>query len=145
MDKMELKFSPTLKNAQMGTIAAAKIASAFYNLIKNDDPDQNFSTDVELAVGEACTNCVKYSENLDTGDKTVIVTFETDDEKLVIQVKDQNPEFDFHGVSVPDFSEVPEGGYGIFIIREKMDLVTYMHTNGWNCVTMTKFIASPII
>jgi len=143
MNKMELKFLPTLKNAQMGTIAAAKIASAFYDLIKNDESDHNFSADVELAVGEACTNCVKYSENPDTADKTVIVTFETDDKKLVIQIKDQNPEFDFNGVSVPDFSEVPESGYGIFIIKEKMDLVTYMHTDGWNCVTMTKFIESP--
>ncbi len=155
MDKLELKFSASLKNARLGTVAAAQISKAFYHLIKAEhsgssnkecvpESDQ-FAADVEISVGEACTNSVKHCSHPEREDNDIIVTFSIESEadskhKLTITVKDQNDEFDFDGIAEPNFNEFPESGYGIFIIKEKMKNVTYSHDGGWNILTMTKYI-----
>lgn len=155
MDNLELKFSASLKSARFGTVAAAQISRAFYLLVKaehSDSPDNEcvsesdqFAADVEISVGEACTNSVKHCSDFEREDNQIIVTFSVhgqadSQQKLTVTVKDQNREFDFNGIAEPNFDEFPESGYGIFIIKEKMENVTYHRDEGCNILTMTKSI-----
>lgn len=180
MAELELKFSATLKNAQLGTVAAAQICKELYRLASaeqsfetgKDAPAdvKQFMEDVEICVGEACTNAVRYGPKSDQPTRHVIVTFtiestpapETEKKpvrqkiegteygkdlsmagprkRLLISVKDQNGKFDFDNVPEVDFEAFQESGYGIFIMKEKMDQVVYQHLDGWNIVTMIKEI-----
>lgn len=141
MRQMELKFPATLEQQQLATIAAANIAGAYYRLITGDnDRNNGFIHDVELAVGEACTNAVKYCCEAQPERVFVSVCFEINNTDLLVTVKDRNEPFDFYNIPPPDFKNVPEGGYGLFIMKKKMDHVTYERLDGMNVITMRKKI-----
>lgn len=89
---------------------------------------------VELAVSEACTNAIKHA-----GKGGIILAFQVFDGGIVVQVKDQGKGFDLDKVPPPDFDNHPEGGYGIYIIKSKMDEVEYIRTKNWNILSMTKY------
>lgn len=144
MEQMELKFPATLGQQQLATIAAANIAGACYRLVTGaGNRDCSFVHDVELAVGEACINAVKYCTAVSPENVSVNVYFELNDKELIVIVKDKNEPFDFDKVPPPDFENVPEGGYGIFIMKEKMDEVHYERLNNTNIITMRKKIIVP--
>jgi len=141
MEQMELKFPATLDQQQLGAIAAANIAGAYYRLVTGDNNrDNTFIHDVELAVGEACTNAVKYCTAAYPEDIPVQVCFELNDKELIVIIKDRNEPFDFDNIPLPDFENFPESGYGIYIMKEKMDEVRYERLGDMNTITMKKFI-----
>jgi len=93
----------------------------------------------ELALSEAFTNAVKHKGGMT--DKTeVIIEFEVGENELVVMVKDRNPRFDMANVSPPLISDHPDSGYGIFLIKQIMDKMTYHREDGCNVVTMSKKI-----
>ena len=138
---MELKFPATLDQQQLAAIAAANIAGAYYRLVTGDNNrDNKFMHDVELAVGEACANAVKYYTAAYPEDVPIKVCFELNDKELIVIIKDSNEPFDFDNIPPPDFENVPESGYGIYIMKEKMDEVHYERLGGMNIITMKKMI-----
>lgn len=141
MRQMELSFPATLAHQQLAAIAAANIASSFYRLVTGiRDRENPFINDIELAVGEACTNAVKYCTDPDPEQATVQVCFKMDDREMTVIIKDRNDPFEFDNIPPPDFENVPESGYGIYIMKEKMDQVKYERANDMNIVTMKKTI-----
>lgn len=142
MEEIRIAISATLVQAQLGTIAAAEIAKAYYRQVTDADQQlaSTFADAVELAVGEACTNSVKYCPAAQAESCTILLCFELGTRELVVRVKDCNPSFDPASIPVPDFEKVPESGYGIHIMKECMDQVTYERIDGWNVVTLRKSI-----
>lgn len=139
---MEIELKSTLEHAQLGSIAAAHVARTFYGMVMGTEPDADeaFINEVELAVGEACTNAVRHSPNPDDGESDFTLCFRLTKDQLIIEIKDHNPPFAFDEVPTPDFDSLPEGGYGIHLMKSTMDNVNYSHEDGWNIITMKKHL-----
>lgn len=142
MEQIEMTFSASLFQAQLGAIAAANIAKAFYQVVAGEESEvgRRFADAVELAVGEACTNSVKYCPPTQTASNKVLLLFEFTEDELIIRIRDCNAPFDFKGVQEPHFADFPEQGYGIHIMKKSMNRVKYEHKGGWNIITMQKKI-----
>lgn len=141
MNEMELRFVPTLDNAQLATIAAREIAAALLRTadVEVTDGHSVFLAEVELATGEACCNAVKHSTEGATHAAKVSVIFQKHESNITIIVSDGNDAFDF-SERTPDFDAVPENGYGLYLIRKMMNKVSYRREEGRNIVIMEKNI-----
>jgi serine/threonine-protein kinase RsbW len=100
--------------------------------------DKSFASDVELCVSEACTNAIKYGRSAEKEDN-ISLYFQIHPDKLVIKVQDKGSGFNLNKLPAPDLESLPERGYGLYIIRSKMDDVQYSRTEKGNFLTMKKF------
>ena len=81
---------------------------------------------VQLAVHEACTNVVDHAYAGRTGGRIrVTLTLATAPGRLVVELHDTGRSFDPAGVAEPRLGEPQVGGYGLFLVRQLMDEVSY--------------------
>lgn len=82
---------------------------------------------VQTAVGEACTNVMKYAYSGKGG--PITLTCEMKDHDLVVVINDHGKPFDPGSVSPPNLDASLEkrriGGLGIHLMKKYMDEVTY--------------------
>jgi anti-sigma regulatory factor (Ser/Thr protein kinase) len=135
---IEMWYPSKLKQIRRIGLTSAYIAREYYNNILSNEQINALVLDIELIVGEACNNSVKHSTMPENG--TIVVHFIPEDRQYVIKIMDQNPEFDFHHIPQPNFDDIPENGYGIYIINSKAHKVVYKREKGWNILTMIKYI-----
>lgn len=101
-------------------------------------PDVSFN--LNLALEEAVSNVMIYAYP-DGAEDEIIITAVADGEILKFTISDGGCEFD--PTSVPDADvtlsadERQIGGLGIFLIRQIMDEVVYMRSDGRNVLSMT--------
>ena len=112
----------------------------FENLRLNEDTPE-LGSSVELATSEACTNAVKYAGGGDL-DAVFTVTYELFPDRLVISVEDPGAGFDAATIPEPALEQHQEGGYGLFIIKRCMDVVTHSRSGKKSLLTMTKYLQS---
>lgn len=76
--------------------------------------------DLKLAVGEACTNAVKFCIPIETPIK-VLFRIETD--RLEIEVRNKGNSFHYNSKCPPKPSvkKLPDGGLGLYLIDQVMD------------------------
>jgi len=95
---------------------------------------------VQLAVDEAVDNVITHAYKGDPAGR-VRLTFELWPDRLVIQVRDWGLGFDPSAIPAPDFERFGGSGYGVYLIRQLMDSVTYEpETAEGNCVTLVKMV-----
>jgi serine/threonine-protein kinase RsbW len=75
--------------------------------------------DLKLAITEACSNSIRhaYVDELHDASK-VYVSYEMQDDRLEVVVRDHGRGFEYEGANTDD---LPEGGLGISIIRAVCD------------------------
>ena len=99
---------------------------------------------VQTAVDEACANIIYHAYSRE-GEGAISLSSEMQGRDLVIVIKDSGQPFDPTAVPEPDVNaplEVrPEGGLGVYIMRQMMDSVVYRFTAESNILTMVKRIA----
>jgi serine/threonine-protein kinase RsbW len=92
-----------------------------------------------LAVIEACLNAFEHSQSQD---RRVHLNFISDEDKLLIVVRDFGKGFDPIEVSKPDIKKkigaIDKGGWGLFLIRKLMDEVVFEQVSTGTCLRMTK-------
>ena len=94
---------------------------------------------VQLAMQEVCTNIVRHAYSGMTDQRMqVCITFMPEARKLIIDVFDTGIAFDPDAVPEPDFDIGQAGGWGIFLIRQLMDEVTYAASDNKNRWRLTK-------
>jgi serine/threonine-protein kinase RsbW len=103
--------------------------------------DSDLASDVELAADEAITNVIVHGYGRQGGEIELAMAREGGN--LVLRILDAAAEFDPTGAPSPDIKAPLEtrgpGGFGIFLIRQLMDGVTYRRlTGGLNELTLTK-------
>lgn len=86
------------------------------------DEDAIFA--VELALSEALTNVIRHAYGGDEGQE-IHLALAINDEKLDLTIRDFGQKFDPADYTPPDLDEPAEGGYGVYLIHELMDQVTY--------------------
>ncbi len=118
--------------------SAAMVSREVCREIKELHMYENFSRDVELCVSEAFTNALKYGRSGSTEDP-ITLYFQIFSNKLIIKVQDKGKGFDLDDLPELELRSLPIHGYGLYIIRSKMDEVQYVQKIEGNFLTMTKY------
>jgi serine/threonine-protein kinase RsbW len=92
---------------------------ALTGLSRLQDLSEETLADLKLALTEACSNSVRHAYR-DGREGTVEIVYELGPDRLVIEVMDDGPGFDYVEADGED-SELTEGGLGIAIIRSLSD------------------------
>lgn len=96
--------------------------------------------DTQLAVEETVTNVIVHGYK-DVGGE-VVITWQTGEDGIAIQLVDHAPPFDPLTLPEPDLeSDIEDrkiGGLGIFLTRQIMDEVNYRFVDGKNILCMVK-------
>lgn len=103
---------------------------------------------ISLAVDEACTNLIKYAYNFDTGKRIEITAEMTSDKEFSVFIYDTGTPFNSLEAPLPDmnvyFNEYKQGGLGIYIMRQIMDIIKYNPSHGSqkkNQLVLTKYLS----
>jgi serine/threonine-protein kinase RsbW len=115
------------------------------SVTKNVTAKMGFSEDdaswIELAVHEAVINAITHG-NKNADDKKVDVRFETEQDALVVVIRDYGAGFDPSKLPDPTSTDnlLNPNGRGIFYMRTFMDEVEHStHPEGGSVVRMKKF------
>ena len=95
---------------------------------------------IVLAVNEAFNNIVVHGYHKVPG-KQITIQSEVTDSCITFELADKGDTFDINAVPEPDFGGSRENGYGIYIIREVMDKVSYTKkrsVSDWNRLKLVK-------
>lgn len=97
---------------------------------------------IELAVVEAANNVVKHAYELEGG-LPLDLTIRHCGDSLELTLLDKGLPFDIGSLEPPSFEwdrleDVPESGWGVYLIQSIMDSVDYRHEGGTNIVRMVK-------
>ena len=93
--------------------------------------------DLKLAVGEACTNAVKFSK---LNQKTFGLLFRLETDRLEVEVSNNGEAFpiEFICPTKPCIEDLPEGGLGLYLIDQVMDELNISSADGETVVKMVK-------
>ena len=81
---------------------------------------------IQLVVQELCTNIIEHAYiNQPNGIIWISIKLNSMSNKLEIELHDQGQSFDPASVDAPNLNEAQVGGYGLFLIDQLMDEVTY--------------------
>jgi len=93
-----------------------------------------------LAVHEICTNIVEHAYAGREGRIKLVVCLDDKLDRIVVDVYDTGQRFDLDSTPMPDLDEALVRGYGLFLIRELMDEVSYLpgaEQNHWRLMKKT--------
>ena len=87
---------------------------------------------VELAAYEACTNIVEHAYRKSSGYIEAAVALTEAPACIVVDLFDTGSSFNIQEIPEPNLEEPQVRGYGLFLVRELMDEVTYKKEAGRN-------------
>ncbi|OQW90515.1 MAG: hypothetical protein BWK79_19670 [Beggiatoa sp. IS2] len=101
--------------------------------------------DVQLCVVESINNVIEHSYTHQEGYQVVITAYLFND-RVMLDIVDTGKGMDEHlrqvvnapHIKSPPESDLPEGGWGLYIIKSKMDEVTYQTTNNTHTLRLVK-------
>jgi serine/threonine-protein kinase RsbW len=103
-----------------------------------------YAYQMELCIVEACNNIVEHGFKHDGSHQfTLTLTFLNDRITIVLEYDGQPfvPSGEGDLAFDPDnLDTLPEGGMGLYFIKQLMSSVEYNHRKGMNVITMTKLI-----
>jgi serine/threonine-protein kinase RsbW len=110
-----------------------------------EDPVQT-RYNILLALQEALSNVLRHGYGGATGADWVDVRVLWVDDRVRIELRDHAPAFDPTSVlwppDVDDGASIPEGGYGIHIIRAVLDDLQYRREADQNVLILDKLLAA---
>ncbi len=121
---------------RFASITAWMLAEIFAESLNAKESAAEFCHAFELSVSEAFTNAVRYAEPPEA-EKKITITFSSQSNQLTVSVSDTNAPFKLD-TPAPDISSYPEKGFGLFLIRQLMDTVSYSRQENINLISMTK-------
>jgi len=95
---------------------------------------------IELAVHEACTNIVEHAYAGISGRIDIAFTLDESLRQFIIELNDRGQSFSLSDVVAPDLSQPQTSGYGLFLVNQLMDEVTYFPQPGNNRWRLVKNI-----
>ncbi len=91
--------------------------------------DEATVADIELCVGEATVNAVRYGSPNGVTDR-LTVRFLDDQGTLVVEILDMGPGFELAGVPRPKAEQMRESGLGLFLMQSLMDYAVFSYPGG---------------
>ncbi|MBA4372721.1 MAG: hypothetical protein C0402_07625 [Thermodesulfovibrio sp.] len=130
------KIEPTFENVSATRLAVEAACKKNYP----QPAAEPLIGELLMAATEAMNNAVEHS-----GAKEVEIELAAGAQGLIFRIKAAGKRFDppaeigFPDLDGPD--GLPEGGFGLAIIREMVDAVDYAYNDGKNTITLTKYIS----
>ena len=129
---VELKL-PILQNMELVATQTAEVVAKHMQL--GDEK----SGEISMALIEACINAFEHSQT----NSEVFIHFLISENKLTIKVTDKGTGFDTGSVDIPNIeSKLNTGerkrGWGVMLIKELMDSVSFESDHTGTTVTMVK-------
>jgi serine/threonine-protein kinase RsbW len=98
-----------------------------------DLPDRDsFIYQVELAVHETCSNIIEHAYASSPGRVHLKLTIEDEPRRLIVDIFDTGMPFDATRLQKLEIGEPKSRGYGLYLIHQLMDKVTYLGEPGKN-------------
>ncbi|MCP4424516.1 MAG: ATP-binding protein [Chloroflexi bacterium] len=99
----------------------------------DDLPERESLTyNVTLAVHEICANIVEHAYAGEGGRIKMDIHLNERLDRLVVELYDAGEKFDLAAAPEPDLDIAPIRGYGLFLVRQLMDEVSYQPGTGQN-------------
>jgi len=129
----------------------AQIRTLVADLARKVGFDNQEIAQIEIAVGEACSNVIKHAYAIDKEwswrqrDPQIRLHVRSENDRLVIEINDHGQRFDFGSYHPAEIDhrlrDMNPGGYGIAIIRRFMDEVQYSSNDQTgNTLRMVKYL-----
>ena len=120
-------------------LESLRIAAPFTAGVLQETPDlpdrDRLIHDLELVSSEALTNAIRHGAR---GEVPISLGYSLDANGITITVTDHGSGFDPEAVALPEFDQLPEGGYGVYIMKSIMDDVRYEKSPAGNTLILTK-------
>lgn len=98
----------------------------------------NLTYNIILAVHEVCANIVEHAYGSEDGRIQINVALNETENRLIVDLLDTGRSFDLSEMAQPDLDMAPIRGYGLFLVHELMDKVTYKPGDKKNHWRLTK-------
>ena len=102
--------------------------------------EESLPYSLELAVYEACTNIVEHAYKGSRGMLEIILSLESQPQRLIIDLYDTGHSFNLSDVPTPNLDVPQIHGYGLFIVHQLMDDVVYKPETGNNHWRLVKHL-----
>ena len=93
---------------------------------------------LELALHESLANAVRHARTQGRSGE-IELEIRVDADRLTLRVRDEGEGFDLSEIPEPEPEELPECGFGLYIIRKTMDLVDAERDKEGFVLSMTRF------
>jgi len=141
---MMRKLTMTIES-HLGNVAL--VSTSIQGLCKLTSLDPVAVDDVQLCVAEGINNVIKHSYANEAGHE-VIVTVSLRKDLMMIEISNCGSAMDprlLKIVTAPStdnlpIEQLPEGGWGLYIIKSKMDEVTYQDDGQTHILRMVKLM-----
>ena len=116
------------------------ISNTFSAVLEQVDgiPERETVTyNILLSVHEICTNIIEHAYGNKGGRIEIEIQMDERSGILTVDIFDQGRSFDLEAVPQPDLDNAPIRGYGLFLVHELMDDVSYVtagERNHWRLV-----------
>ena len=137
----QLSYASTLANVSAAVKQVADHCRRQTACAPGQDPAVE---QVELCVAEALTNVVKHAYG-GCETETFHIACEAARGQIVVEIIDRGKELPQRALEQTELrpfsgelSDLPESGFGWFIILDQMDTVSYRRESGTNFLTLTK-------
>ncbi|MDY7018459.1 MAG: ATP-binding protein [Chloroflexota bacterium] len=80
--------------------------------------------DLQVVINEACSNVIKHAYRMENGHE-IMLSVVIDSDKIALTVRDLGDKIDLKRYRLPNLDVPSESGYGVFMIRNLMDIVEY--------------------
>ena len=133
--KKELELDATLENWD-------NVKKFVKEMLEETHCKRDDERTLQMAIEEIYINIVNYAYAPNVGKVNIVGIFENDEYSIILQFIDEGKPFNPLEMDDPDFSIATEdrevGGFGIFIVREMVDDISYEYKDGKNILTVKK-------
>jgi anti-sigma regulatory factor (Ser/Thr protein kinase) len=137
---MSTELAVTLANDLTEIPRLATLVESFF---RDHGIDSGFAVNVNLALDEVLTNIISYGYR-DASAHTINVTLVLEKDVVKATVEDDACAFDPRTALPPDIESPlearPLGGLGVHLVRQLMDRIEYVRSNGRNRLVLWKFL-----
>lgn len=144
MNCVSLTIDSRPENVPLVGSCAKGMAAEFFSLDK--------LAEIEQALAETVNNCIEHAYS-GSEDHQIAVNYTLSGDRLCIEIIDQGKQFDPERLNnldadfdydPLDINNLPEGGFGLKVIKSCMDEVNYRREDGKNHWSLTKFRATTV-
>lgn len=139
MDQVKLSFSSNPKNVNY-------VCTSIKKFLNSKNIPGTINNEIELSVAEAVNNIIRHAYKGNTG-KLIEVDVRKNDRYVEVVFVDsgmprENLEKPTLNFDPDDIENLPEGGFGLYLIDTMMDENEYYSQNGKNILRLKKMINS---
>ena len=138
MNRVSLTIDSRPENVPLACACVKELVTEFFPIDK--------LLEIEQALAETVNNCIEHAYS-GSEDQQITINYAISNDRLLIEIIDQgkqfdperlknlNTDFDYDPL---DIDSLPEGGFGLKVIKSCMDEVNYQREDGKNHWSLTK-------